>query len=372
MALFAFVLWGYPRFNGAVSPTPETPTETLAPSTPTSSPAPSATSTPPPTEAVTLTVFVDPGIGGANKIALTANNEIYVMNIDGSAIEALTQTRLPKLDLQWLPGGSELLYVEGNCVNRIDVDTEQKEPQQFACFKDPRFAGFRVSPDGRWVAISIAYRMLVVPFDQTALSNATSTFELQKVENLCLDYAAVKDARWSADGKRLAIRYESVLGQRRGDTIRVIEVNWGRCQEVASLIWDEFPADRFAPEGYERFPILPSYDWDGDGRFLFKSFICNRNYGELYLYDMSAETARKGNPIDRVCCYGTAVFSPDGTHILFFSQDQRRGDKSENKLYYVPIDQIGTGTQLRPLRLPPLFFRDIRENIQLALHPALP
>ena len=374
VALFAFMLWGYPRFNGAVSPTPETPTATLAPSTPTSSPAPSETAAPPSTEAVTPTLFLDPGIGGANKIALTANNEIYVMNIDGSGIEALTQTQLPKLDLQWLPGGSELLYVEGNCVYRIDVDTQQKEPQQLACFKDPKFAGFRVSPDGRWVAISIAYRLLVVPFDRTALSNASSTFELQGVEHLCLDYAevAVKDARWSADGKRLAIRYESVLGKRRGDTIRVIEVNWRRCQEVASLIWDEFPADRFTPEGYERFPILPSYDWDGNQRFLFNSFIRNRNYGELYLYDMSAETARKVNPIDRVCCYGTAVFSPDGTHILFVSQDQRRGDKSENKLYYVAIDQIGTGTELSPLRLPPLFFRDIRENIQLALHPALP
>ena len=37
-------------------------------------------------------MLIDPGIGGADKIALTANNEIYVMNIDGSGIEALTQT----------------------------------------------------------------------------------------------------------------------------------------------------------------------------------------------------------------------------------------------------------------------------------------
>jgi hypothetical protein len=182
----------------------------------------------------------------------------------------------------------------------------------------------------------------------------------------------VKDAQWSANGRRLAIRYQSVVGNRIGDTIRVIEVNRERCQEVASLIWDEFPADRFTPEGYERYPLLPAYDWDGDKQFLFNSFIRNKYYGELYLYDMVAGSARRINPIDRVCCYGNAVFSPDNTHILFIFQDVRRGAESENQLYYIPIEQIGTGADFTPVRLPPLFFRDLRENIQLALRPAIP
>ena len=87
---------------------------------------------------------------------------------------------------------------------------------------------------------------------------------------------------------------------------------------------------------------------------------------------MAAGTARKINPVDRVCCYGNAVFSPDGTHILLVFQDVRRGDRSENTLYYIPIDQIGTGTEFSAMRLPPLFFRDLRETIQLAVQPALP
>ena len=375
-ALASLAIWGYTRYNVPVIPTPGTATVTVAAATPTSLPTTSQTAsqTPPPSTTFTPTVVRDPGIGGANKIALTANNEIYIMNIDGSGIQALTQTRLPKFDLQWLPGGNELLYAEGNCVYHIDVETAQKEPSQLACFDDPKFAGFRVSPDGEWVAISIAYRLLVLPFDIPALSNVTSTFELQNLEGICLDYTDVdvKDAQWSTDGQRLAIRYQSVVGERIGDTIRVIELNKARCQDVALLIWDEFPADRFVPEGYERYPILPSYNWDGDQRFLFNSFIRNKSYGELYLYDMSSATARKINPVDRVCCYGHAIFSPDGTHILLVFQDVRRGDKSENTLYYIPIDQIGTGTEFTPLRLPPLFFRDLRETIQLALHPALP
>lgn len=373
LALALLAIWGYTRFNMPVNPVLEPATATLAPSTPTSPPTATASQTPIP-ETLTPTAIIDPGIGGANKIALTANNEIYIMNMDGSGIQALTQTRKPKFDLQWLPGGNELLYVEGSCVYRIDVETGQKESQQLACFNDPNFAGFRVSPDGEWVAISIAYRLLVLPFDIPALSNVASTFELQNLEGLCLDYADVdvKDAQWSAVGQRLAIRYQSVVGSRIGDTIRVIELNKARCQDVAVLIWDEFPADRFVPEGYERYPLLPSYDWDGDQRFLFNSFIRNKSYGELYLYDMSSETARKINPVDRVCCYGNAVFSPDGTHILSVFQDVRRGDKSENQLYYIPVEQIGIETEFTPLRLPPLFFRDLRENIQLALRAAVP
>jgi serine/threonine-protein kinase len=375
LILAAFALWGYTRSNASVISTPGPATPTLAPASPTNPPTTAPSQTPsPPTQTVAPTIVVDPGIGGATKIALTANHEIYIMNMDGSGIQALTQTRIPKFDLQWLPNGNELLYAEGDCVYRIDVESSQKEPEQLACFHDPKFAGFRVSPDGEWVAISIAYRLLVLPFDLPALSNATSTFELQNLEGLCLDYADidVKDAQWSADGKRLAIRYQRVVGERIGDTIRVIELNKARCQDVAALIWDEFPADRFIPEGYERYPILPSYAWDGDQRFLFSSFIRNKSYGELYLYDMSVGTAPRINPIDRVCCYGNAIFSPDGTHILLVFQDVRRGDKSENELYYIPIDQIGTGTEFTPLRLPPLFFRDLRETIQLAVRPALP
>jgi serine/threonine-protein kinase len=374
LALAAFVLWGFPRFAAAVTPTPEPATETAAPFTPTSSPSATASPIPLPTETVAPTAVIDPGVGGANKIALTANNEIYLMNIDGSDIEALTQTKTLKFDLQWLPGGRELLYVEGKCVFKIDVETAQKEPQQVACFNDVQFGGFRVSPDGEWAAISIGYRLLVLPFDIPALSSVTSTFELQSSEGLCLDYAEVdvKDAQWSANGRRLAIRYQSVVGNRIGDTIRVIEVNRERCQEVASLIWDEFPADRFVPEGYERYPILPAYDWDGDKQFVFNSFIRNKHYGELYLYDMTAGNARKINPVDRVCCYGNAIFSPDGTYILFIFQDVRRGANSQNQLYYIPVEQIGTGADFMPVRLPPLFFRDLRENIELALRPAVP
>ncbi|MGZ9226283.1 MAG: protein kinase domain-containing protein, partial [Anaerolineales bacterium] len=221
LIIAAFAIWGYPKLIAPLTSMTETGTVTVMPS-PTKSPATAtATTVPAGTPMETVPAIVIPG--GADRIALTSNDEIYLVNIDGSHLESLTQTGVPKFDLQWLPGGSELLYVEGNCVYRIDVETVQKEAEQLVCFTDSKFQGFRVSPDGERVAISIANRLLVLPFDLAALSAVSSAFELQKLESLCLDYVdeTVKGALWSAEGKRLAIRYQSVVNGRIGDTIRV-------------------------------------------------------------------------------------------------------------------------------------------------------
>ena len=372
LTLAAFAVWGYPRFITSLQTTPQPATVTSAP--PTSTSLPAATETQMPTEAITPTVPVSLGIGGADQIALTANDDIYIMDMDGSNISQLTNTNIPKFDLQWLPGGSELLYGERNCVYKINVDAAQSETEKVACFNDPKFEGFRVSPDGKQVAISIERRLLVLPFDLQMLSSITSAFELQGSEDLCLDYAdvAVKGARWSADGQALAIIYQSVVNQRIGDTVRVIEADMQRCRAVDPLIMDEFPAKRFVPEGYERFPVLPFYNWDGDRRFLFNSLKRNVGYGELYLYDISTNEVGKINPVDGVCCYGTAVFSPDGTHILLVFQDERRGADSESQLYYIPIDQIDSAVEFVPIKLPLHLFPDLRESIQLALRASVP
>jgi hypothetical protein len=364
------VIWGVPKLIPAPDLTPtNTFTATITP-TATNTPTPPVTFTPTPT--ATITPIPLPIIGGADRIAVTSKNEIYLFNADGSRFRALTKTGLPKLDLQWLPNSSKLLYVEGNCVYTIDVETARLERQELVCFTDGNFTGFRVSPNGQRVAISIANRLLLMSFDLRAISNVSSVFELQQLEGQCLDYsdATVTSALWSADSERLAIRYKSAISHRIGDTVRVIGVDWDLCQDVPVVIWDEFPADHFIPDGYARYPILPSYHWDGDRQFLFNSFIRNDNYGELYLYDMTENAAEKIHPIGNNCCYGSAAFSPDGTHILLVFQDQDLGANSKNRLYYFPLDQLETLTDLTPLPLPNVFFDDLDENIQLALHPA--
>ena len=370
-AIATLAVLEYPRLVLQATPTPQPVTATLAPSTPTSQPTASPTASPP-TEQPTPTLPPWPVIGGADRIALTADDDIFVMEVDGNNLRQVTNTNAPKFDLQWLPGGTELMYAEGSCVYKIDVQAARAMPEQLACFREPRFDGFRLSPDGEYVAVSIERRLLVLPFDLQAISRVSSAFELQALEGVCLDYTdvAVKGAQWADDGGRLAVLYQSVVGQRLGDTLRVLDVDMERCQEVDPLIRDEFPAERFSPEGYERYPILPSHDWDGGQQFLFNSFKRNVAYGDLYLYDMSTKAVRKINPIDGACCYGAAVFSPDRTHILTVFQDESRGPESEMQVFYIPIEQ--PEALLSPIDLPLRFFPYLRERIQLALRPALP
>src|SRR5215211_583227 len=119
------------------------------------------------------------------------------------------------------------MYGEANCVYKINMEVFDTEPERLACFQGPKFDGFRVSPDGKHVAISIERRLLILPFDVEAISGVSSAFELQSLAEICLDYTdvAVKGAQWSADGNRLAVVYQSVVGQRLGDTIRVLAVD---------------------------------------------------------------------------------------------------------------------------------------------------
>jgi serine/threonine protein kinase len=374
LALIGFALLGYSQMNGSANASTSTPgpaTSTLtfvaptAQSTETALPMETASPTPEVTAA-------SAGVGGADKIALTANNDIYVMDIDGKNIRQLTNTNVPKFDLQWLPGGEQLLYAEENCVYEISVTASQAKPEQVVCFINGKLEGFRLSPDGTHVAISIEHRLIVLPYDPEWLSTVTSAFELQNSSDTCLDYAeiSVKRAQWSADGKSLAILYQSVVGSRIGDTIRIMGIDLVRCKDVDPLINDEIPGRQFVPEGYERYPLLPSYDWDGDARVLFNTFIRNVVYGELYLYDISTGSERKYNPINNVCCYQSAIFSPDGTYLLLVFQDERRGADSQAQLYYISIDQIGTGTTFTAIKLPLRFFPDAREDIEVALRPS--
>jgi hypothetical protein len=376
LTLIAFAVWQFsqpPETDASTStPLPATATQTL--STPTTAP----TETVAPTETIVPpTTVVIPGIGGADRIALTANKDVYVMDINGKNIRQLTNTNLPKFDLQWLPSGNELLYGEGKCVYKINANTLSENPEKLVCFTDEKFEGFRVSPDGKYVAISIQRRLIIFPFDPTLLAAAPSAFELQGSESACLDYTAVavKSAQWSADGKSIAVLYQGAVGDqlRLGDTIRVLEVDTSTCQDVDPLITVEVPGREFVLEGYEENPILPAYHWDGAQQLLFNTYKRNVGYGQLYLYDMSVSSARKINPVNGNCCYRDSVISPDGTYILVFFQDLSLGSDSETKMYYIPIDQLGSGTTFVPIKLPVRFFPDPREkNIEVALRPIVP
>lgn len=353
------------------SPVPSRTSIVLPPSLPTETasltPSPAL---PPPTATFTATITPVPGGGGADKIALVSNKDIWVMDMKGRGLLQVTNSDQPKFDLQWLPGGKEILYGEGKCVKTVNVDTFAITT--LTCLEGLNFTGFRVSPDGKQAAVTIERRVIVIPFDREALAKAQNAFSLQNLPGTCLDYANVtaKFALWSADSKKLAILHQNIRGQRFADCVRIIDIS--RCKDAKPLILEEFPNKNFTPEGCEAFPVIPAYDWNGANLFLLNTFVRNAGYGNLYLYDMDTGEYKQINPVENTCCYRDARFSPDGSRILVVFQDVRQGAESETTLYYLPIDQIGSRAKFLPIKLPPLFFPNVREVIRPALRPAQP
>jgi len=365
------IIWGGMRFAAQSVP----PTVTAAPINtplPTDSVAqvvaPVATTAVPPT----ATTAPLPGVGGADKIAVTSGNNIWVMDIDGSNPLQLTTDSKPKFGLQWLSDPNKLLYARDKCVYIIDVST--KKTIKITCFDEADyFEGFRVSPDGKQVAIDVDRQVFVVPFDVTALAGAHSRNAVESM-NGCLAYRAVaaKGVWWSNDGQKLAILY--LLGSEESDaladTVRVIDIH--SCHSADPVVLDDFPATRFIPDDYQDNLQLPSVSWDGENLFLFNTLKRNDGYGPLYTYDISLVQEDKINPIKGLCCYRDARFSPDGSYIMFAFQDITQGETNKTEVYYIPLSDLGPNKTFQPINFPPNFFADPREKPQFALRPAVP
>jgi len=338
-----------------ITSTQSPPTATL--------PAPTATQEMP-TEASTATPIPIPG--GTDKIAFVTGEEIWIMNPDGSGISPVTSDGSAKSHLQWLPDGKRILYLSKECAYAADTETGRRET--IACFRGSRVDGFRVSPDGKSVAISLNLELIIVPFDPANLSAAQDKTDLLALENSCL-YAGVstKDIRWSSDGKRLAVIYIDTTGTRFLDKVRVLDVS--KCGSGGIFAVDQFPLGNFTLNGYQNEPIIPSFDWDGNQLFLLNDVIRNEGFGNLYLYDMSTKQGKLLNPIEGSCCYRDARWSPDGKYVSFLYQDLRQAAQSKNQFYFVSFEDLQAGKVGDPLQLPIQVFASPREQPQPAFRP---
>jgi tRNA A-37 threonylcarbamoyl transferase component Bud32 len=331
--------------------------------------------TPTPTETLAVSVSV---IGGADKVAFVANNEVWMMNVDGSDLKVLTNDKAPKSDLQWIPGTDTVVFVSGTNANTVEAATGRFDT--IASFPFATLLEvFRVSPDGKQVAISLNREMYIVPFDIAKLKAVRGRDGLIAMKG-CLSYtgsteAAVhlKEFRWGADGKTAAWMFEGTGASGKAtDMIRIVDISTCNPQRLNKL--DEFPGTRFTPEGYEGNPVLPDFDWDGKFLFLFNTLNRNGGWGFLYTYDYDTRKGYQENPISSSnshCCYRDARWSPDGMYIFFGFQNKDKVN-SPTQLYYVPISSIRAGAELTPIPLPEDLFKNPKEAPQPALHSAAP
>jgi Tol biopolymer transport system component len=141
-------------------------------------------------------------VGGADKIAFIKENDIWIMNVDGSDARSVTRDRAAKFNLQWLPDGETLLYVTGKTVKTINVETLVEEIiTNFA--SSEYFEAFKVSPDGKQVAISLARELHIVPFDLEKMKTVRKKSDLLALKGCFYNASTIKiaviDVLWSKD-----------------------------------------------------------------------------------------------------------------------------------------------------------------------------
>ncbi len=321
------------------------------------------------TRTPTLTATTSPktALGGADLVAFVNANNIWLMLPDGSDLRQVTTDGAAKHSLQWSPDGQSVFYISGKCIWSVNILTN--EAQSLACFNAAEYLeDLGISPDGSQIAIALDRTIYVVPFDLPTLSAARNHTDMANM-NGCFTYNALgsKAARWSDDGKRLAVEAIAPESGLRVDIVRVFDIS--TCNSTAPGIFDTFPASRFTMIGYSDNHAIPSFDWDGESLFLLNSLIRNDTYGYLYAYNVSTHRSDQLDPIGTGCCYSDAVWSPDGSYVLFAYQDINLGSNSKNFLYYVPFGTIGTGATYTPIPLPEDFLVKPRDHPEAALRP---
>ena len=344
------------------SPTPmvELPTNTEAP--PTDTPEPTATSAP-----------EVPTLGGADKIAFVNENDIWIMNVDGSGLEQLTNDGTTKTDLAWMPDGQGLTYISGKCVWSAELETGRLD--FIACFESAdNLDSFAISPDGTQAAITVNRALYIIPYDLERLREVRYNTHLEEMSE-CPAYGPLKTSkgtsvsvqkvRWSDDGQTLSLMVLAALSGVQGDIVQIFPVGDCESQPYRS---DEFPASRFTVEDYDKSPYLQNFGYDGGYLYAISSFTRNDGFGHLYIYNGDLHRAEtEANPIDGNCCYRDPQFSPDGHYLIFAYQPFEAG--ATTQMYVVPYGTIGTGARYEPLSLPEGFLTNPKAKPQPVFRP---
>ena len=328
-----------------------------------------------PTETATSAAPQVLRLGGADKIAFVANNEIWLMNVDGKDPKQVTNDGATKSDLQWLDHDT-VLFVSGKTikfykVSADSVDTLTSFPSAVS------LDAFQISHDDKLVVIAMSNEVFVVPFDFERFKTINTRGKLFGMEDACILPTAktraalqVQEARWSFDDKLVAWLYKGVDASGssvQAEQVMVLDIQ--SCDPTKIAQKDNFPGDRFTPVGYQN-RDLPDFDWDGFDLFVFNTSRRNNGWGELYMYNWQTHKGNLINPIDQRCCYRDARWSPDSTYLLFAFQDIGLGAQAPTLLYYIASGELGTGAKFTPLPLAPDFFKNAKEAPQAALRPA--
>src|SRR5215208_371721 len=196
VGVVAVLATGLFLFNGsrrpAVTEPPVSTSTSVPPETDTSAPVDNSTEVPvaiveatsteiPPPARTDTAVPALPSPGGADKIAFVANNEIWLMNVDGSELKQLTTDGGTKNDLQWLPDGENIIFISGLTVKFYNIKTDVVDT--LASFPSASsLSAFRVSHDGKQVIVAMNNEIFVIPFDLNTMKAIRKKSDLLALE----------------------------------------------------------------------------------------------------------------------------------------------------------------------------------------------
>ena len=283
------------------TPTP-TPTDTPTPtatSTPTDTRTPTPTHTPRPSDTATATATaVLPGLGKGH-IAFVSyrdgNNEIYVMNADGSGVKRLTKTPADDWSPCWSPDGRKIAFTSNrdakikgvHNIYIMNVDGSHIKRVTYNQAWDEHAAW---SPDGRRLA-----------YVTTADSNAeifVINVDGSGNHRLTFNTFDDKNPAWSPDGQHLAYASQ------------------------ATGVWQIFMMNA---DGQN--PIQLTYSgandwhpaWSPDGRKI--AFVSDRD-GNSEIYVMNADGSNQVRLTFSPSSDEHPTWSPDGKALAFWSNRQ--------------------------------------------------
>lgn len=253
-----------------------------------------------------------------------SNNELYVMNIDGSDATRLTHTPQSEGQAAWINGGKEIAFVaEKDGKPQMWVMNADGTGRRVVSRLENGVAGFLVSPDGKKVLVISS-----VKYGRTA---ADVYPDLPKANARIIDDLMYK--HWDEWVTEIPHPF---IADFDGYSLKNIK-------------------DIMDGEPYES-PMKPfggieSFAWSPDSKQVV--YVSRKKTGmeyavstnsDLYLYDLEKATTR--NLTEGMMGYDTApAFSPDGTQLAWLSMEHD-GYESDKKRIFVMDMATGTRTDL--------------------------
>lgn len=225
---------------------------------------------------------------GPDPLGDRGNQEIYVMNADGSAQQRLTHEKAQDASPAWSPDGSKLAFTSQRAggFDIFVMDARGGAARRLTYFTERGLGAAEPawSPDGK----RIAFRTRVNQVDIWVI-NVDGTGAVQLTNDAAGDAAPA----WSPDGRRIA------FASRRGGAAEIMVMNADGKNVVrltSNSVLDTGPA------------------WSPDGRRIV--FHSERD-GNREIYVMNADGTNvvrlTNDPVED----GHPSFSPDGRHIVF-------------------------------------------------------